>query len=69
MDPSPLSEVVCRDPDDGNIVAAAVSGRCHYLITGVSDLLVLEKHGGIQILAPKDFCKLEGQRPELRDQS
>lgn len=69
VDPSSLPEAVCRDPDDDHIIAAAVSGRCDCLITGDSDLLTLEEHDGIPILAPRDFWEFEAQRPETGDQS
>lgn len=69
VEPSPLPGPVCRDPDDDNVLAAAVGGRCNCLITGDNDLLTLDEYEGVPILAPKDFWKFEGQRSETRDQS
>lgn len=32
--PVPLDEPVCRDPDDDNILAIAITGNCEYIVTG-----------------------------------
>jgi len=50
---------VCRDPDDDNILAAAVSGKCDCIITGDKDLLVLKEYEGIDIFSPRDFLTNE----------
>jgi len=49
----PLSKRVCRDPDDDAILAAAVSAEADVIVTGDSDLLVLERFGSISILNPR----------------
>jgi putative PIN family toxin of toxin-antitoxin system len=51
-------EKVCHDPFDDYVLAAAVSGRVDNLITADKDLLVLEKHKNIVIVAPKDFAAI-----------
>ncbi len=48
---------VCRDPKDDAIVAAAQLGKCHLLITGDDDLLVLKRFKNGQIIKPRDFVK------------
>ena len=58
--PSKLESQVCRDPDDDNILAAAVSGNCDCIITGDKDLLVLKRYEGIEIFRPRDFLMNEG---------
>ena len=45
----------CRDPKDNHILELAVSGRAQVIVTGDSDLLVLNPFQGIRILAPRDF--------------
>ena len=55
VSPLKLSRLVCRDPDDDNILATAISGNCDCIITGDNDLLVLKKYEGIDIFSPKDF--------------
>lgn len=46
---------VSRDPDDDQVLAAAVVGDVEAIVTGDRDLLVLETHRGIAILAPAEF--------------
>ena len=57
--PSSLKGPVCRDPDDDNILAAAVTGNCECIITGDKDLLVLKRYDGVDIYSPRDFMNHE----------
>jgi uncharacterized protein len=57
--PEKLEPPVCRDLDDDNILAAALSGNCDCIVTGDKDLLVLENFKGIKILSPSDFAEYE----------
>ncbi len=57
--PSRLESPVCRDPDDDNILAVALSGNCHCIITGDKDLLVLKEYEGVDIFRPRDFLDNE----------
>ena len=54
-----LDAPVCRDPDDDNILATAVSGNGQCIITGDKDLLVLKRFQRIDILAPNAFLAYE----------
>ncbi|MGC2743605.1 MAG: putative toxin-antitoxin system toxin component, PIN family [Candidatus Angelobacter sp.] len=45
----------CRDPKDNKFLEVAVSGKATHLITGDSDLLVLDPFQGIRILPPQEF--------------
>ena len=56
---SKLESPICRDPDDDNILAAAISAKCDCIITGDKDLLVLKQHEGINIFSPRDFLLKE----------
>lgn len=47
--------VVCRDPKDNHILELAVSGGAEIIVTGDSDLLVLNPFREIQIVTPRDF--------------
>ena len=38
-----LDAPVCRDPDDDNVLAAALAGDCAAIVTGDNDLLVLKE--------------------------
>jgi putative PIN family toxin of toxin-antitoxin system len=51
------------DPDDDVYIAAAIEGRCAYIVTGDPDLLVLEEHAGIQIVTPREFLTLLERQP------
>jgi len=57
--PSSLKSPVCRDPDDDNILAAAVTGNCECIITGDKDLLVLKRYEGVDVYSPRDFLTHE----------
>lgn len=46
---------VSRDPDDDQVLAAAIVGDVEAIVTGDRDLLVLESHRGIAILSPAEF--------------
>ena len=48
---------ICRDPDDDEVLAAAILGRAVVVITGDRDLLVLERHGDAEIVSPADFLR------------
>lgn len=61
VQPVRLPERVCRDPDDDCILATAIAGRCHCLISGDQDLLVVGEHAGIRIVAPSAFWALESK--------
>jgi uncharacterized protein len=56
---SKLDSRICRDPDDDNILAAAVSAHCDCIITGDKDLLVLKAYEGIDIFSPRQFLRNE----------
>ena len=56
---TPLGAPVCRDTDDDNILATAVSGNCECLLTGDKDLLVLKRFQGIDIISPSAFESYE----------
>ena len=57
---------ICRNPDDGVIIGAAIADNADCIVNGGSDLLVLERlvHAGgdIDIIAIVDFHRCEGKR-------
>jgi len=57
--PSKLEGQICRDLDDDNILAAAVSGNCDCIVTGDEDLLVLKRFEGVDIFTPRNFLDHE----------
>jgi putative PIN family toxin of toxin-antitoxin system len=49
--------VACRDPKDDKFLELAVSGRATCIVTGDSDLLVLNPFRGIPIISPHSFLE------------
>ena len=66
VEPATFPAQICRDPDDDAILGTAVAGNADCIVTGDSDLLVLERlvHAGvtIDIIAPADFPRYEEER-------
>ncbi len=54
-----LEYSVSTDPDDDNILAAAVAGGVDVIVSGDQDLLVLKKFKSIPIIKPGDFWEFE----------
>lgn len=54
-----LTEKLCKDKDDDNILAAALVAKVNCIITGDQELLLLRKYKNIYIISPKDFWKFE----------
>lgn len=48
---------ICRDKDDDKFLTAAIGGSAQYIVTGDSDLLVLNGHQDLKILKPKNFLE------------
>jgi uncharacterized protein len=46
---------VSRDPDDDVVPATADAGDVEVIVTGDKDLLVLEVHGNVPIVTPRQF--------------
>ena len=53
VEPVDLKDSVCRDPDDDNVLAAAIGGKADLIVSGDDDLLVLRNYQGIPILRPR----------------
>jgi putative PIN family toxin of toxin-antitoxin system len=53
--PASLDAPICRDADDDNVLAAAVTGNCDCIITGDKDLLILKQFQGVDIYNPSAF--------------
>lgn len=52
IDPPPLAQPVCRDPDDDAVLALALAAQADLVISGDDDLLCLGSFEGIPILTP-----------------
>ena len=60
--PVTFEEQICRDPDDDAILGSAVAGNADCIVTGDSDLLVLERFRDVDIISPSEFARYEVQR-------
>ncbi len=49
---------VCRDPQDNHVLELAVSGDATFIVTGDTDLLVLDPFRGVAIATPAEFLDL-----------
>ena len=49
--------VACRDPKDNKVLELAVNGKAHCIVTGDSDLLILNPFRGIPILTAAEFLQ------------
>jgi uncharacterized protein len=54
-----ITENICRDKDDNNIIALAASTKADFIITGDKDLLVLKKYRSVRIVSPREFWEVE----------
>ena len=52
IDTPPLTEPVCRDPDDDHVLACALAAHADCIVTGDDDLLVLRAYEDIPIVSP-----------------
>lgn len=52
IEPPPLPQPVCRDPDDDEVLALAIAAQADLIISGDNDLLVLLQFNGIPIVSP-----------------
>ena len=53
---------VARDPDDDQVLAAALSARADVIVSGDADLLTLGSFQNIRILAPRDALAMLAER-------
>ena len=52
IEPPPLPQPVCRDPDDDQVLALALAAKVDLIVSGDNDLLSLGSFENIPILAP-----------------
>lgn len=58
--PTAVPSVVSADPDDDQVIAAAVTAGAELIVSGDRHLLDLVRHGEIRIVAPADALRLLG---------
>lgn len=54
----PLPSPVCTGPDDDKYLAAAIEGRCEFVVSGDGGLLAVREHVGVRIMTPRAFIDL-----------
>ena len=59
VEPATFDRQICRDPDDDAILGTAISGNADCIVTGDSDLLVLERFQGVDIVSASEFARYE----------
>ncbi len=57
VEPPPLPQPVCRDPDDDAILALALAARVELIVSGDDDLLALGNFQGVPIVSPAQAVK------------
>jgi len=58
VEPQPLANPACRDPDDDWVLATALAGQAEAIVTGDSDVLALGVDQGVAILSPRQFLEV-----------
>ena len=58
IDPPPLPQPVCRDPDDDAVLALALAAQVDLIVSGDDDLLVLGRFEGIPIVNAAQALRL-----------
>jgi putative PIN family toxin of toxin-antitoxin system len=61
VEPAPLPQPVCRDPDDDAVLALALATQADLIVSGDDDLLALGQFQGIPIVAPALALQLAGK--------
>ena len=50
-----MSQQICRDKEDDKIIECALLSKAQYIITGDTDLLVLDEYQGIKIITSNEY--------------
>lgn len=58
IEPPPLPQPVCPDPDDDHVLACALAAQCDLVISGDAGLLNLRQYQSIRIVAVTEALRL-----------
>jgi uncharacterized protein len=62
IEPPPLPQPICRDPDDDEVLALAAAAKAELIVSGDNDLLSLKSFQAIAIVAPAEaICLIEAR--------
>jgi uncharacterized protein len=54
IEPPPLPQPVCRDPDDDQVLALALTAKADFIVSGDDDLLSLKNFESLPIVTPAE---------------
>ena len=57
VDPIPVPTSACDDPDDIMVLACAIAGHAHIVVTGDRALLRASGFQGIEVVTPREFLR------------
>jgi predicted nucleic acid-binding protein len=60
IEPPPLPQPMCPDPDDDHVLACALAARCDFVVSGDSALLNLREYQGIRVVTVTEALRLIG---------
>ena len=63
VQPAPMAERVCTDPDDDKFIAAALGGAAETVVSGDIHLKAVSGYRQIQVMSPAQFVKRYGSEP------
>jgi uncharacterized protein len=55
VQPAPIAEQVCRDPDDDKFLACAMAAKTKIVVSGDKALREVSGYAGIAVLTPRQF--------------
>lgn len=61
----PVAQPICRDPDDDEVLACAVTANADFIVSGDDDLLSLKEHAGVKIFTASHALMLIGKSEKL----
>ncbi len=67
VQPAPLEEGVCDDPDDDKFLAAALAGGARMIVSGDMHLLSVSGYREVEVLTPAQFVRRHGREVSRGD--
>jgi uncharacterized protein len=64
--PATTPPIVDTDPDDDNVIAAAIAAKAELIVSGDRDLLGIGNHQGISIVTPAEALRRLDQTSPIR---
>ena len=64
--PSPLPKQICSDTGDDKFIAAALSGRANFIVTGDRALLSVRQFRKVKVMTANAFARMVERTPTTR---